>query len=291
MCTVNLVKTALLLTILSALWIGLGWVVADTAGMLIALAAAAILDALVYRQGDRLMLAMIGARPGNAGEAPEVVRLAADLAARAGLPAPQIYLIDDPAPTACAAGRNPAHAAIALSTGLLGELDRRELRGVLAHELAHIARRDTLLTGAAASLAGAIILPAILLRFGTLLGQRDGDRRGGLFGLLAVLLLAPPAALILQLALAHAPEYAADALGAHLCGDPLALARALRRLARAAWVRPPAVNPAVAPLCIVHPFWGIRLLQVFNTHPPVARRIARLEALAGTTPPDMLEAR
>ncbi len=188
----------------------------------------------------------------------------------------------EPAGNAFATGRNPRHAAVAVTTGILQLLGPRELRGVLAHEFAHIKNRDILLTTVAATIAGAISAMANLFQLATLFGQHDEDEEGGsMLGGLAMLILAPIAATLIQLAISRAREYAADATGARLCDEPRALASALGKLERGTWLRPMQVNPAAAPLFIVHPLAGGGLLRLFSTHPPIAERIARLEAMAG----------
>jgi len=261
-----------------------GHLVGGTAGVLVALAVAVAINGAAYWWSDRLALSMAHARPIGAQEAPALHAQVADLALRAGVPLPAVSIMDDPSPNAFATGRNPAHATIAVTTGLLAVLDSQELRGVLAHEFAHIKHRDILLTTVAATLAGAISGLATIFQLTTLFGHHDEDEQGGgLLGTLALLIVAPLAATVIQLAVSRSREHAADALGARLCGDPLALASALRRLEHGAWLRPMQVNPAAAPLFIVHPLQGGGLLRLFSTHPPTAERIARLEAMVEHT--------
>jgi heat shock protein HtpX len=191
-----------------------------------------------------------------------------------------VYVIDSSSPNAFATGRDPNHAAVAVTTGIMQLLDRRELCGVLAHEFAHIKHRDIFLTSVAATIAAAITALAHLFQVAAIFGHRDDDEEGaGLFGALALLIFAPIAATLLQLALSRSREYAADAAGARLVGDPLALAGALRKLEQGTWLRPMDVNPASASLYIVHPFGGGGMMRLFQTHPRVAERIARLEAM------------
>ena len=281
MSTKNTLKTGLLLAALTGVLAVAGHLVGGTAGLLIALLVAVAMNGATYWFSDRLALAMAHARPVARSEAPLLYAQVADLAARAGVPRPAVYLIDDPSPNAFATGRNPRHAAVAATTGLLQLLDQRELRGVLAHEFAHIKNRDILLTTVAATIAGAISALANLFQFATLFGQHDEDEEGSsMLGGLAMVILAPIAATLIQLAISRAREYAADATGAGLCGEPLTLASALRKLERGTWLRPMQVNPAAAPLFIVHPFAGGGLLRLFSTHPPIGERIARLEAMA-----------
>ena len=281
MSTKNTLKTGLLLAALTGLLAVAGHLVGGTAGLIIALLFAVAMNGATYWFSDRLALAMAHARPVDRSEAPLLYAQVENLAARAGVPVPAVYLIDDPSPNAFATGRNPRHAAVAATTGILQLLDQRELRGVLAHEFAHIKNRDILLTTIAATIAGAISALANIFQFATLFGSHDEDEEGGsMLGGLAMLILAPIAATMIQLAISRAREYAADATGARLCGEPLALASALGKLERGTWLRPLQVNPAAAPLFIVHPFADGGLLRLFSTHPPIAERIARLEAMA-----------
>src|SRR5919201_1664422 len=282
MSTKNTLKTGLLLSALTGLPAAAGQLFGGTAGLIIALLFAMAMNGATYWFSDRLALAMAHARSVARSDAPLLYAQVEDLAARAGVPVPAVYLIDDPSPNAFATGRNPAHAAVAATTGIVQLLDQRELRGVLAHEFAHIKNRDILLTTIAATIAGAISALANIFQFATLFGQHDEDEEGSsMLGGLALLILAPIAATLIQLAISRAREYAADATGARLCGEPLALASALGKLERGTWLRPMQVNPAAAPLFIVHPFAGGGLLRLFSTHPPISERIARLEAMAG----------
>jgi heat shock protein HtpX len=282
MTAMNTLKTGLLLAALTALLAAAGHLVGGTGGLLIALLFAVALNGAAYWFSDRLALSMAGARPLARAEAPALHAQVEDLARRASIPVPAVYLIADPSPNAFATGRDPAHAAVAVTTGIMELLDARELRGVLAHEVAHIRHRDILLTTVAATIAGAISGLANVFQYTALFGHHDADDEEGpgVLGGLALLIVAPIAALLLQLAVSRSREYAADATGARLTGDPLALAAALRRLERGIWLQPLAVNPAAAPLFIVHPFNGDGLLRLFSTHPPLAARVARLEALA-----------
>src|SRR5919204_2124248 len=281
MSTKNTLKTGLLLAALTGVLAVAGHLVGGTAGLIIALLFAVVMNGATYWFSDRLALAMAHARSVARSDAPLLYAQVEDLAARAGVPMPAVYLIDDPSPNAFATGRNPRHAAVAVTTGLLHLLDQRELRGVLAHEFAHIKNRDILLTTVAATIAGAISALANIFQFATLFGSHDEDEEGGsMLGGLAMLILAPIAATMIQLAISRAREYAAHATGARLCGEPRALASALSKLERGTWLRPMQINPAAAPLFIVHPFAGGGLLRLFSTHPPIAERIARLEAMA-----------
>jgi heat shock protein HtpX len=281
MSTKNTLKTGLLLAALTGVLAVAGHLVGGTTGLAIALLFAVAMNGATYWFSDRLALAMAHARPVARSEAPLLYAQIEDLAAGAAVPVPAVYLIADPSPNAFATGRNPRHAAVAATTGILQLLDQRELRGVLAHEFAHIKNRDILLTTVAATMAGAISALANMFQFATLFGSHDEDEEGGsMLGGLAMLILAPLAATLIQLAISRAREYAADATGARLCGEPRALASALGKLERGTWLRPMQVNPAAAPLFIVHPFAGGGLLKLFSTHPPITERIARLEAMA-----------
>ncbi len=282
MDTTNALKTGVLLAALTGLLILIGAIVGGTAGVIVALVFGVAMNGAAYWFSDRLALSMARARPVSPDEAPRLHAQVRDLAALAGIPTPAVYLIDDPSPNAFATGRDPAHAAVAVTTGILDLLDARELRGVLAHEFAHSRNRDILLTTVAAAIAGAISAIANVFHLAALFGGHDEAEEGhGLLGSLALLVVAPIAATLIQLAVSRSREYAADATGAALSGDPLALAAALGKLERGAWLRPMAVNPAAAPLFIVHPFGGGGVLKLFSTHPPAAERIARLQAMAG----------
>jgi heat shock protein HtpX len=232
-----------------------------------------------------------GARPLERAEAPWLYEMVERLARRAGIPPPPLYLIPTETPNAFATGRSPQHAAVAVTEGILRLMDRRELEGVLAHELSHVVNRDTLITTFAATLAGAVSQLAMMGRWGALFGgfgDRDDDRRGGGLGFLIAVLVAPLAALLLQLALSRRREYAADESGARLVGDPEGLAEALEALERGNRQMPFDVSPATAPLYIVNPLSGEGITALFSTHPPLEKRVARLRAMAseaGSTSP------
>jgi heat shock protein HtpX len=237
-----------------------------------------------YSRSDKLVLSMYGAQEVDDRTAPEFVGLVRELSSRAGLPMPRVYLMNNPQPNAFATGRNPEHAAVAVTTGLLDMLGPRELAGVIGHELTHIKNRDTLTMTVTATIAGAI---SMLAQFGMLFGGgrrgSDGNRGGGLGALLAIF-LAPLAAMLVQMAISRTREYAADRGSAQLSGDPLGLVSALGKLDNAARQieNPPAQqNPATAPLFIVNPLSGVRMDNLFSTHPSTENRIAALEQLAG----------
>jgi heat shock protein HtpX len=279
------IKTALLLAGLTGLFVLVGREVGGVAGLAIALMLALALNGIAYWYGDAIALQMAGARAVDAFDAPALHALVAELAADARLPMPRVYVIDEPSPNAFATGRDPRHAAVAVTTGLLHLLDRHELAGVIAHELAHIKNRDTLIATIAAVLAGAIAALADMAKWALLLGggQHEEEERNPLVTLLLIL-VAPVAALLIQLAVSRQREFAADALGARITGDPLALASALQKLELGVARRPMvAANPALASLYIVNPFAGDALGSLFSTHPPIRERIARL--LAGSSRP------
>lgn len=278
-------RTVVLLGLLTGLFLVVGRLLGGTPGMIIALVFALLLNGGAYWFSDRLTLGMAGARELPWVEAPWLHDLVARLARQASIPKPRLYLIEADQPNAFATGRDPAHAAVAVTTGLLSLLDRDELAGVLAHELAHIKHHDVLFTSIAAVLAGAITAIAEMTQWSFLLGgtddeEQEGGGLGSLLGSLLMLLLAPLAAVLIQLAVSRGREYEADAGGARLLGNPLPLASALRRLDEASRAVPLAVNPSVAPLFIVNPLAGSWLSGLFATHPPIPERIRRLRAMA-----------
>jgi heat shock protein HtpX len=280
----NLFRTGVLLAALTALFMAVGYWVAGEQGMVVALLVAAATNFFTYWSADRIVLGLYGAREVTEAEAPDLIGLVWNLAQRAGLPMPRVYVIDGEQPNAFATGRDPAHAAVAVTHGLLHALPREEIAGVLAHELAHVKNRDTLTMTITATLAGAVSMLANLLFFLPLGGGNDDRDRplGGVVGLL-LLLLAPLAATLVQLAISRTREYAADQTGAEIVGQPLWLAHALARIERAARQVPNGIaehNPATAHLFIANPLSGAHFGSLFATHPPMAERIARLEAMA-----------
>ncbi len=276
----NQLKTILLLGALSALLVAVGAGLGP--GFFWAFTALALLMNLVaYFYSDRIVLRMHGARELAPGEAPHVHRLVRELAGRAGIPTPGVFLIDDPHANAFATGRNPQHGVVALTRGIVELLDEDELRGVLAHEISHIRNRDILVASVAAGLAAALSSLANALAFSNLLGgpREEGEGHGG--GLLAVL-VAPIAGMLVQLGISRSREFLADETGAHLSGDPLALASALEKLQLGAEAVPLEAGPATASLFIVNPFGAMTrgLGALFSTHPPAEERIRRLRELA-----------
>jgi len=280
----NQLRTVVLLGALTALLVGVGGAMAP-GHLPLLLVLAIALNAGAYFFSDRLVLRMAGAHEVPPGELPELHAAVRELSVRAGIPMPRVYVIDDPQPNAFATGRNPAHGVVAVTRGILALLPARELRGVLAHELAHIRNRDILVSTIAACIAGAIGYAAHAVGFLGLGAQRsdeDGDHGSPLAGL-ALMLVAPIVATLIQLGISRSREYLADATGARLCEDPLALAGALDRLEHAAHAVPSAAaQPATASLYIVNPFaGGERVARLFSTHPSTAERVDRLRAMAG----------
>jgi heat shock protein HtpX len=277
----NYLKTAILLAGLTALFMGIGFLIGGETGALFALVVAGAMNFFAYWNADRLVLSMHGAREVDARTAPELFAIVRELSQRAGLPMPRVYIMDNPQPNAFATGRNPEHAAVAATTGLLQTLSRNEVAGVIAHELAHIRNRDTLIMTITATIAGAI---SMLAQFGFFFGgHRDNNSGVGIVGQLALLILAPIAAMIVQMAISRTREYAADNLGARICGEPQSLASALAKISRAAEAIPNETaehSPATAHLFIVNPLSGMRMDNLFSTHPATENRIAALDALA-----------
>jgi heat shock protein HtpX len=280
----NHIKTGLLLAGLTALLVLFGRVLGGTNGMVIAFIVAVAMNAGAYWFSDRIVVSMYRAQPVTPEEAPALYALVQRLAERAGLPMPQLYVIPDPTPNAFATGRDPHHSAVAVNEGLLRILDQPEVEGVVAHELAHIKNRDTLISTVAATIAGAVTMLAHVAHFTALFGGFGGrdDERGNNnpLVLLAMVIVAPIAAMILQLAVSRSREYLADQVGSEICGRPLALASALRKLERAADRHPMDANPATAHMFIVNPLRGQAFAALFSTHPSTEDRVARLEALA-----------
>ncbi|MBK9516255.1 MAG: zinc metalloprotease HtpX [Anaeromyxobacter sp.] len=276
----NQLKTILLLAALSALLVGAGAAIGPGAFWLFT-ALALGMNLFSYFWSDKLVLRMNGARELPRAEAPRLHALVEELALRAGLPKPRVFFVDDPAANAFATGRNPERAVVAVTRGLVELLDERELRGVLAHEVAHVRNRDILVASVAAGIATAVSSVANLLAFTGLFGGAQ-DEEGSPGGNLLFMLVAPIGATLVQLGISRSREYLADETGARLTGDPLALASALARLQRSAEVVPAQAAPATASLFIVNPFGGALagLARLFSTHPPAEERIRRLEALA-----------
>lgn len=278
----NYLRTAVLLSGLMALFMGVGYLIGGSRGALIAFLVAALTNFFTYWKADHMVLSMHGAQEVDEETAPELVHIVADLAKRAGLPMPRVYLMDNPQPNAFATGRNPQHSAVAATTGLLNLLSPEEGIGVMSHELAHIKNRDTLIMTITATIAGAL---SMLANFGRLFGggHRENGSRTGVIGRLVIAVLAPLAAMLVQMAISRTREYAADKMGAQISGDPEALASALAKIDAAAHEIEnisAEENPATAHLFIINPLSGQGMDNLFSTHPSTANRIAALEQLA-----------
>lgn len=283
----NALRTTLLLAGLTVLLVLVGKALGGTAGMVIALVFAGVMNVGSYWFSDKLVLSMYGAKPVSQHDAPELYDTVRFLAQRAGMPMPKVYIIQSETPNAFATGRSPDHAAVAATIGLLRIMNRDELAGVLGHELSHVRHRDTLISAIAATMAGAIAMIANMAQWAMLFGgfgrSDDDEGAGGIIGALAMMILAPLAATLIQLAVSRSREYGADSGGAELTGHPLWLASALRKLESANRSEPMQAaveHPSTAHLFIVNPLSGHKLAQLFSTHPPTDDRIRRLEAMA-----------
>ena len=278
----NTMKTVFLLTLLTVLLVFGGRIFGGTGGMAIALVLAVVMNVSAYWFGDKIALSMAKARPVTETEAPELFRIVRDLAHRAQLPMPRVYVIEQAAPNAFATGRDPDHAVVAVTAGILEVVNERELRAVLAHELGHVGNRDTLVMAVVASVAGAISMLAQMAQWSMIFGGRGDDDEGvNPIAMLVGIIVLPIAAMFVQLAISHSREFGADDSGAALSGDPLALASALRKLDAYSKKVPLAVNPGVAHLFVVQPLIPHGMRSLFATHPPVEARVARLEKIAG----------
>lgn len=282
---VNTLKTTFFLAVLSVLFIFIGSVVGGQNGATMALIMAGVMNIGAYWFSDKIVLAMYRARQITEKEAPELFSVVRELTMRASLPMPKVYIMENPAPNAFATGRNPEHSAVAVTTGILSLLSRDELAGVVAHELAHIKNRDILISTVAATIAGAISYISHMASWGLMFGggRRDSEDRNpfGSVIAIAVMILAPIAAMLIQMAISRSREYRADESGAAICGNPLSLAGALKKLHAGTRRIPMEANPATAHMFIVSPLTGGGMLSLFSTHPPIEERIARLEAIAG----------
>jgi heat shock protein HtpX len=270
---------------MTALLLVIGQVLGGNSGMIIALGFAVIMNFGSYWFSDQIALRMAGAREVTPEEAPQLHSIVDELAYRAGLPKPKVAIVDSPSPNAFATGRNPEHAVVAATTGILRILNRDELMAVLGHELGHVKNRDILISSIAATIAGAITAIAHMLQFAALFGGFGGGRsdRDGVnpIGALAIIILGPIAALLIQMAIPRSREYGADRTGAQIVGDPLALASALAKLEAGSRAIPLDVNPAASHLFIVNPLHGQFIAGLFSTHPSIPERIKRLRQMAG----------
>jgi heat shock protein HtpX len=279
-------RTTLLMAGLTVLFVLVGRAVGGNGGMVIAFLFAVITNVGAYWFSDKIAMAMSGAKQVEPEDAPELHRIVDEVAMYARLPKPRVYVVESPQPNAFATGRDPNHAAIAVTTGIMNLLDRRELTAVLAHELGHVKNRDVLVSTIAATFAGAITMLAHMAQWAMIFGgfggrdDEEGSGMGSLVGGLLMIILAPIAAMLIQFAISRAREFGADETGAQIVGDPLALASALAKIDRGVQLVPREVNPATAHLYIMNPLHG-GFSGLFSTHPPTEQRIARLEKMAG----------
>jgi heat shock protein HtpX len=282
----NILKTTILLALLTGLFLFIGQALGGQQGMIMAFILAAIMNLGAYWFSDKIVLRMYNATEVTSSDAPELYSIVKELAIKAGLPMPRLYMIQDETPNAFATGRNPQHAAVAVTSGILRILDREELKGVIAHELSHVYHRDTLISSIAATIAGAIAMLANMAQWAMIFGRSEHQEQGSsnnIFGGLLMMIVAPIAATLIQLAVSRSREYAADARGAKLSGQPLALASALQKLETINHQMPmekAEARPATAHLFIVNPLSGRSMLRMFATHPPTEERIRRLKEMA-----------
>ena len=281
----NHFKTAILLAVMMAFMMWIGQMLGGSQGMVFALILATAINFFSYWYSDKIVLKMYRAKEVTHQQAPEIYAIVRDLTQRANLPMPKVYIIPQQAPNAFATGRNPEHAAVAVTEGLLNLLNKEEIKGVLAHELAHVNNRDILIGSIAATMAGAIMMVANMTRWFAIFGgasRDDGeDGNGGILGLIVMSILAPIAAVLIQTAISRSREYLADATGAKLTHHPEGLASALEKLGAYSKRIPMEVNPSTAHMFIVNPLSGRNLMNLFSTHPPLEERITRLR---GTSP-------
>jgi len=278
----NYIKTALLMVVLMMLLVWIGGIIGGPRGAMIALIFALVLNGVSYWYSDKIVITMYRAKEISERQFFHLYNLVRDITQRANLPMPKIYMMESASPNAFATGRDPKHSAVCVTKGLLELLDENELKGVLAHELAHVKNRDTLIMCVTAAIAGAIMLLASMARWAAIFGGFSRDRRGSgnVFALIAISIIAPIAALVVQLAISRSREYAADKQGAYFAKDPLGLANALKRLQQAKKTRPmKQASPQTAHLFIVNPFRASYLTKLFSTHPPTEERVRRLQAM------------
>lgn len=276
-------KTVFLLVLLTGLLLVMGWAFGGTAGIIIAFGISLAMNVGTYWFSDRLALAMAGAHQVSENDEPDLHRVVQEVADMARLPKPKVYVVQNDSPNAFATGRNPKHAAVAVTTGIRRILDREELKAVLAHEMGHVRNRDILVSAIVATIAGAVMFLASIARWGLFFGFGRRNGGGGAIALvlwLVIIILAPIAALLIRMAISRAREYGADETGAEISGRPMALASALRKLQMGATMRPMQVNESTAHLFIVNPLRSDFVGSLFSTHPPVEERIARLEKMA-----------
>jgi heat shock protein HtpX len=274
----NTLKTTLLLGLLTGLIIWIGGYFGGQGGIVIAFLFAVIMNFGAYWFSDKIVLSMYRAREVDPTQAPDLYRMVERLAQKAGIPTPKVFVIPGESPNAFATGRNPEHAVVAVTQGILRLMNDEELEGVIAHELGHVKNRDILISSIAATLAGAIMVLASMARWAAIFGgfSRDDDDGGGIFGLLFMAILAPLAAMLIQMAISRTREYKADATAAEITGTPYGLAHALEKLGKATQRIPMEANPSTAHMFIVNPLSGRSMMKLFSTHPPLEDRIRRL---------------
>ena len=278
----NTLKTTFLLTCLTLLLVVMGSAIGGKTGMIIAFLIAGGMNFFSYWYSDKLVLKMYKAKEVSESENPSFYNMVSRLARQANMPMPKVYIIPSDGPNAFATGRNPENAAVAATEGIMRLLSDEELEGVMAHELAHVQNRDTLIGTIAATFAGAIAMLGNMLQWAAIFGGGNNDEEGGgnLFGSLALAFIAPMAAMLIQMAVSRSREYLADASGARICGNPMALANALRKLQMGAQAVPMTeATPATSHMFIVNPLTGGSMLKLFSTHPPMEERVARLELM------------
>lgn len=281
----NSFKTTLLLGLLTGIILGIGQLFGGSQGLMIAFVLAVIINFGSYWFSDRIVLAMYHAKQVQSHEAPELHQVVQNLAMRAQIPMPRLYIIPSESPNAFATGRNPQHAAVAVTAGIMRVMNREELEGVIAHELSHVKNRDILISSIAATLAGVIMMMANMARWAALFGfggrnDSEDEGGGGILGLVLMSILAPVAALLIQMAISRSREFLADTTGAGISGNPFGLASALEKLNRASQMMPLEARAESAHLFIMNPLSGRGLVSLFSTHPPIEDRIARLRAMA-----------
>ena len=280
----NQIKTTILLAVMTIFILWIGQLLGGRQGLIIALIFAVGMNFFSYWYSDKIVLRMYKAREATPAQAPEIYSIVQNLARNAGLPTPKVYIIPQSSPNAFATGRNPEHAVVAVTEGLLDIMNREELAGVLAHELAHVKNRDILIGSIAATMAGAVMMLATMARWSAIFGgMGDEDEGVGGFGLIVMSILAPIAAVLIQTAISRSREYMADASGARFAGNNEGLALALEKLGAYSAKRPMNANPSTAHMFIVTPLSGQKMMRLFSTHPPLEDRIARLR---GTQTPD-----